>query len=146
MTLEEQLIRDEGEVLHLYYDDLGVPTIGIGCNLRDVRVPQDLAAQITITPGASRALFLLRLADAKRELAAGLPWTVNLDDARRDALYNLCFNMGLGGLRAFTRMLAAMEHGDYARAAVELLDSRYATQVGARAQRLALQIRTGERQ
>ncbi|MBT5570005.1 MAG: hypothetical protein HOJ90_02185 [Alphaproteobacteria bacterium] len=48
-------------------------------------------------------------------------------------LIELCFQLGLPTLRKFTNMLAGLWAGDNDRAAAELLDSRYARQVPARA-------------
>jgi lysozyme len=41
-------------------------------------------------------------------------------------------------------MLAALEAGDYAQAAVEMMDSRWARQVGSRAEKLKKMMETGE--
>ena len=40
MTLRDQIIRDEDCRLRVYYDPLGVPTIGVGRNLRDKGISQ----------------------------------------------------------------------------------------------------------
>jgi len=145
MTLYEALKRDENEVLHLYYDSVGVPTIGVGCNLQ-VRVPDDLCREITISAIGSRRLFELRVAQARTDLQRYLPWTTSLDEVRQEALINLVFNMGIGGLLGFVRMLAALRAGDYVEAKRQLLDSRYAEQVGDRAKRVGTQLETGVRQ
>ena len=150
--LDEQLVQDEGEVLHLYYDERGVPTIGVGCNLRVGRIPDALAAQITITPEASRGLLALRVEEARRDLAMMLPWTAQLDAVRHAALVALVFNLGIGGLVGKNpRAVAACERGDFAEAASELLDGPWKYQVGhhdgertpCRAHRLAQQLERG---
>ena len=133
MNLREQLVRDEGGRQPALYYVNGVPHIGVGHNLRDVPISESAIDQI----------FADDLVSAERQLAHALPWTWRLDDARRGALLNLVFNMGIGGLLTFKKMLEAMKIGDYAAAAKELLDSDYATQVGPRAPRVAKQIRTG---
>lgn len=133
MTLREQLMRDEGLRLYPYTDDTGHLTIGYGYNL-DNGIPQFIAD----------ALLDYKMTEASSELTKALPWSQTLDDARREALVNLVYNMGLNGLLTFRRMLIAMTNRDYAEAARELLDSRYASQVGQRANRLARQIETGQ--
>jgi lysozyme len=57
-------------------------------------------------------------------------------------LVNMAFNMG-GGLLSFVNTLAAIQRGDYNAAANGMLASRWATQVGARATRLADMMRNG---
>ena len=137
MTLREQLIRDEGMVLHAYEDSRGYMTIGVG-RLIDAR----LGGGITRT----EAYYLLDsdIARASAAVLARLPWTAELDEVRRAALINLSFNMGIGGLLTFRKMLAAMQAQQWAVAAIELLNSDYHAQVGGRAERLADQVATGE--
>ena len=63
---------------------------------------------------------------------------------RQEAIINIFFNLGATRFRGFKRALAAMETGDYARASVEFLDSRWAKHVGGRALELTDIIRSGE--
>ena len=131
-NLHEQLIRDEGMVLRPYRDHLGFLTIGIGHNL-DAK---------PITRRAALVILDDDITDAKQGLMAKWPWMRDLSPARLGAMVNLGFNVGVAGVSGFKKMLAAMESGRWDAAATELLDSRYATQVGTRATRLAEQIRT----
>lgn len=133
MTLREQLLRDEGCLLKPYRDSVGKLTIGVGRNLDDVGL------------SLAEAEYLLDndISRATAAVLARLPWAMHLDEVRRGVLINCCFNMGIGGLLGFTKMLAAFERGDYDEAARELLASKYATQVGLRAERLATQLVTG---
>ena len=73
-----------------------------------------------------------------------LPWIDKLTPARQAALINMAFNLGIGGLLGFKNTLAAIEQGDYVRAARGMLASKWATQVHGRADELAAQMRTGE--
>ena len=69
-------------------------------------------------------------------------WSL-LNQVRREALIEMAFNMGAGNLAKFRRMLAALGEEHYAVAADEALSSRWAEQVGQRADRIADRIRTG---
>jgi lysozyme len=71
-------------------------------------------------------------------------WFSDLDEVRQDALINMCFNLGLSRLSNFKNALASMAVGAYADAAEHFLDSRWASQVGNRAQEVAHMISTGE--
>lgn len=132
-SLRAQLIRDEGLRLRAYRDPCGKTTIGVGRNLDDRGVTED------------EAMFLLAndINEVVSEVSAAFPWTSNLNDARFAVLANMAFNMGLGGLLLFDRMLDALRNGDFETAACEMVQSRWACQVGARATRLAEQMRTG---
>ncbi len=134
MTIEDQLIRDEALRLKPYRDSVGKLTIGVGRNLDDVGISQD------------EAMTLLQndIEHASAVLRTRLPWTISIDEVRRAALVNMCFNMGIGGLLGFRKFLAALESGDYKSAAAEMMDSTWYKQVGDRAHRLSIQIETGE--
>lgn len=131
--LKQQLKRDEGLRLFSYVDTVGKLTIGYGRNLADVGI------------SSAEADYLLDndIRKAEGELLQALPWVVNLDDARQAVLVNMAFNIGVHGLLGFRNMLSALEAGVYEEAAKEMEASRWAEQVGARAQRLIVQMRTG---
>jgi lysozyme len=56
----------------------------------------------------------------------------------------MCFNLGLGRLKGFKKFLAAMATSNWAVAAVEMLDSKWAQQVGLRSTRLRDMVLTGQ--
>lgn len=134
MDIREQLSRDEGVRSFPYVDTVGKTTIGVGRNLTDVGISSD---EIDL-------LLNNDIARAEAALTSSLPWTASLDDARRGALINMTFNMGIGGVLQFTNMLAAFQSANWEAAATAMLDSRWAGQVGDRATRLAQQVRSGE--
>jgi lysozyme len=136
MNLIEQLRRDEGEILHAYTDSLGYITIGIG-RMIDARKGGG------ITSEESAYLLQHDIDKAVAQLKQNIPWFAGLDPVRRDALTNMAFNMGINHLLGFHNTLSLIRQGNYDEAATEMLQSAWATQVGARAQRLAVQIRTG---
>tara|TARA_R110000772_G_scaffold185613_1_gene296763 strand:- start:1633 stop:2061 length:429 start_codon:yes stop_codon:yes gene_type:complete len=135
--LLETLRRHEGVEYFVYKDHLGYETIGVGrCISPDVGLGL-----------SNEEVNYLLLNDVKRclvELERAFPWFKDLDEVRREAMVNLCFNLGLSRLRKFKKALAAMSEKDYILAASEFLDSRWATQVGNRAIEVTDIIRTGE--
>ena len=132
-SLTSQLISDEGIRLKPYRDSLGVLSIGIGRNLDDVGITQD------------EAMLLLQndIRKAYADLTTALPWVQALDDVRQNVLIAMTFNMGIGGLLKFKNTLNLIQRHEYNQAASAMLQSLWATQVGARAKRLADQMRTG---
>jgi lysozyme len=136
MTLLEQLRRDEGEILHAYTDSRGYTTIGVGVCI-DARV------NCGITKAESDILTQNRVDLLTVKLEQQLSWFVGLDSVRQDALRNMAYNMGVDGLLKFRNTLAYIEQGNYDAAAAEMLHSVWAQQVGDRAKRLSVQIRTG---
>lgn len=71
-------------------------------------------------------------------------WTAGLDGVRYAVLTNMMFNMGARTLGGFTTTLRLVQQGLYADAAKQMLKSKWASQVGKRAVRLAKQMDSGE--
>lgn len=146
MNITDQLRRDEGYRSKPYFDCCSKPfrqctcdpqgklTIGIGRNLEDT----------DLTLAEAEYLLDNDIARSSAAVLTHLPWTARIDEIRRWALVNMAFNLGIKGLKTFARALAAMEAGEWHRAAPEMLDSKWHAQTGIRAERLAEQIRTGE--
>lgn len=135
--LTKELRRDEGVVPFAYQDHLGYWTIGVG-RLIDKRKGGGLSdAEIDFLLSNDIDRFEKQVIDA-------LPWYSRLDDVRQRVLVNMAFNLGIAGLLGFKNTLAMIERGDYAGAAKGMLNSKWATQVGERAKRLATMMETGK--
>jgi lysozyme len=132
--LRAQLVKHEGLRLKPYFDTVGRLTIGVGRNLDAVGIT-DNEAQYLLSGDIDRVI---------RGLFGRYPeWFPTLDPARQAVLVNMGFNLGLSGLAGFTRMLDAVARGDFAGASEEMTRSKWASQVGARAAELSVQMRTG---
>jgi len=131
--LKHQLIIDEGISLRIYPDTMGKLTIGIGRNLEDKGI------------SLSEAHYLLDndIHEAISDLERTYPWFELLNDVRQRVLVNMRFNMGMTRLSSFRLMLRAMANNEYKKASEEMLDSKWARQVGNRANRLAKIMETG---
>ena len=132
--LIDLIIYHEGLELKPYRCTAGHLTIGIGRNLDDRGITEDEA----------RFLCQNDVDIVEQELARKFPFIVGLDDVRIRVLLVMAFNLGVPRLSAFSNMWAALEEGDYKQAAVEMLDSRWARQVGRRATNLSQMMETGE--
>ena len=134
--LINQLKRHEGFRSKPYRCTAGKLTIGIGRNLDDKGISEDEAMY----------MLLVDIQDATNDLIRAKPdvWEkLKSDSVRQCVLINMCFNLGISRLLQFKKMWAAIEAGSYAEAADEMLDSRWATQVGERALELSDMMRTG---
>lgn len=127
MTLEEQLIFHEGLRLKPYLDIKGKLTIGVGRNLDDTGITRE------------EALHLLQndIQRIQKELSFRVRHWDQLSPVRQRVLIDMAFTLGVAGLFKFRKMMTAVEHGKFEKAADEILLSRYATQVKERAKRLA---------
>jgi len=135
MTLVDDLIRDEGLKLKPYRCTAGKLTIGVGRNLDDVGISHQEAIDLLTND-------IVRV----RAECARQPWwpAVQGDQVRERAMLNMAFNVGIVGLSKFTNTLAAVKAKDWPRAARGMRASLWAKQVGARAERLAVMMETGQ--
>jgi len=79
---------------------------------------------------------------ARNELLFAFPAFSQMQPVRQDALINMVFNMGITRFKGFKNMIGALVEQNYQLAADEMLDSKWARQVGSRADELAYQMRT----
>ena len=124
--LKEELKRDEGFRDCVYTCSAGKLTIGYGHNVEDNPIPEAFADQLLGYDIAGA------LAECER-----FDWFFDLDDVRKRVIINMVFNLGFNGVSKFKKMIAEIEKKEYGLAASEMLDSRWADQVGMRAVRLA---------
>lgn len=132
--LESIIKKHEGLKNYVYFDSVGVATIGCGRNIS----PSG--------PGLSddECLYLLRN-DIKRcrESLEKYTWYIKQDQVRKDAIVELVFNLGLSGFLKFKNTINMLACKDYISAAKALLNSKWAKQVHGRANNIADRIRTG---
>ena len=130
--MREQLILHEGLKLTPYRCTSDKLTIGVGRNLDDRGISEETAMQmldedINIVHGELLKLF---------------PSFSDMPEIVQESLVDLAVNMGTPTLMKFKATVAALNSQQWAIAADELLDSRYARQVGQRAQTIADNIRS----
>lgn len=132
--LEDMLKHHEGFRSEAYLDSVGILTIGYGFNVEDNSMCEEAA------------LAQLRC-DVRRkteELKRGILEFDDVTGARRAALIDMAYNMGVPGLRKFRKMWAAIARDDWDTAAKEATDSQWYKQVKSRAERIVEILRTGE--
>jgi lysozyme len=134
--MRAQLIRHEAMATLMYEDSEGIPTIGVGHNLqRPIPEPLLLALlDYDIHEAETDVRDLCRLYDISFD---------NLTEQRQMVLLDMSFNLGKTRLSGFRKMWAALHKHDYDTAGDEMLDSRWAKQVGKRAGDLAIMMRAG---
>jgi lysozyme len=132
--LTEQLKVHEGVRDKVYLDTEGIETIGVGRNLKDKGLSED------------EIDYLLQndISEFRSGVQETWSWWDDLDDVRQRVVVDMAFNMGLGGLSKFKKTLGHIEAGEYEEASSEMLNSRWAEQVGRRANTLSEMMRTGD--
>lgn len=140
--LVEELRRDEGVRYTPYRDTKDIPTVGVGHNLQASPLPDGWS--YPLSDDQVNTLLERDLENVYSDLSRALPWWSDLNDVRQRVICNLCFNLGINKLMGFRNTLVSMRQGAYTDAATGMLNSAWASQVGARAQRLAQMMKTGE--
>lgn len=130
--IKTTLIRHEGLELKPYRCTSDKLTIGVGRNLDDRGITHTTAMQMLDED------IELSIEDLRRNLS----WFDEMPEPVQEALINLTFNMGIVRLMQFRKTIAFLRNREWDKAATEMLDSRYATQVGRRADEVADMIRS----
>jgi lysozyme len=139
-NIKDQLKRDEGVRLVPYKDSRGFNTVAVGHNLDANPLPGET---YPMTMDRVEQILDHDLEIITNKLISDLPWVAQLPDVYKGVLQNMAFNMGAKGEEAFHHMLAELQIGNYAQAAIDGTNSAWYHQVGNRAVRLMEQLRTG---
>src|SRR5258708_3724172 len=112
------LVRDEGEVLHLYFDSEGLGSIGVGRLIDPKRgggIPQT----------NPRSLLYNDIIRVRPEVKTLSPWALPLDPPRLAVIHSMRFQLG-SKLDGFKKFLAAAVSHDWPTAVAEMKDSLWA--------------------
>lgn len=134
--LREQLKIDEGVKYEIYRDHLGYLTFGIGHLIteKDPEFGQPIKTEVSADRvnevfNADVQLYINETKKVFSDLESK-PEAIQL------VLVNMCFNLGAPRLEKFRKFISAINDEQWSEAAVEMMDSRWAKQVGPRAERL----------
>ena len=151
----DKLIEHEGLVLTVYQDTLGIDTIGIGRNLKDRGISKEeldyldipnmeVIYEHGISEADARYLALNDIAIVENELCRVHSCVEDLDGVRQLILMDMAFNMGVPRLCKFRKMWNAVHEQNFEAASLEMMDSKWARQVGGRAKKLSDAMKKGE--
>ncbi|CAI1771447.1 Phage-related lysozyme (muraminidase) [Serratia quinivorans] len=140
------LCQEEGTILTPYCDSLGYPTIGTGFKIGPQNADLDDYTFSLTKP--TNDVWLQSLVDqtqadmwANADISEAM---LHCSEPRRDILTSMAYQMGVTGLAGFHNMLKAIDAEDWEGAAEQMLDSTWAEQTPARAQRHAYVMQSGE--
>lgn len=125
--LKDQLILHEGLELKSYTCSAGYVTLGVGRNVEELGITEDEA----------RYLLDNDILRVTQELDNNLPWWRDLSEVRQRVFVDMVFNLGISRFLNFKNMIGHAKNESWEECAAEMLDSRWADQVGQRATRLA---------
>lgn len=128
----------------VYIDTVGKPTVGIGLNLKRQDAPAIVASaganynnilsgKERLTDDQIKTIFKSTLSIAYSDAKKFMPNFDSLPKNLKLVILDLSFNLGYTRLNQFVKFKEALLVKDYNAAARELLNSKWATQVGNRA-------------
>jgi len=125
--LKDQLILHEGLELKSYTCSAGYITLGVGRNVEELGITEDEA----------RYLLDNDILRVTKELDNAMPWWRDMSEVRQRIVVDMVFNLGISRFLNFKNAINAMQEEDWPEAAAQMLDSKWADQVGQRSHRLA---------
>jgi len=137
MDVRALLELDEGRIPWAYADSLGYLTIGVG-HLVDKRKGGKLP------PAIIDALLDHDIEDAKNACRRLFPNFDNIGEVRQAVLISMAFNLGEAGLAKWPIFIGQITRHEFVKAAANMRGTLWATQVKARAARLARMMEIGE--
>jgi len=156
-VLAKELVRDEGLRLQAYKDSVGLWTIGVGHLIGEdpgrpgqprvwlITEPEAMAwltMDIEIAYNVGKQFVPDLLYWGSDAYGSSMPPSYD-ESVRWRAIVNMAFNLG-PRLGQFKNFLAAVNQRDWPVAADHMMQSKWATQVGKRAERLRDMILTGK--
>ena len=131
--LKDLIEKHEGRSSKIYMCTAGKQTAGVGRNMSDNGL-RDVEIDFMLQNDINHTMHFL---DTNFE------WFASLDSPRQCALIDMCFCLGAPRFKQFKMMIMAIAEHRWSEAAYELLDSRFARQVGNRAKTLAKMLEEG---
>jgi lysozyme len=148
--LYQEISSDEGKILHAYLCTELHATVGIGHKILDTDPEKELeiyGVNWEEVPDdqciTEHRCYVLFQEDVQIAIGGCMNIYSNWDELPQEmqhVLVNMAFQMGQRGLSNFKNMKAAIEEQDFANTAVEMMDSRWASQTPERAERLKLRV------
>ena len=134
--LRHQLTIDEGKVLEIYLDHLGLPTVGIGHLILDDDEESGKPVGTPITEERCVELFEKDVENVIEDCKILHSDWDDFPEEVKQVVANMMFNMGRTRLSGFKNHNAALGAGVWVHAAQEGRDSKWYRQVTNRAERL----------
>ena len=135
MSVKERIKEHEGFRDTVYLDSLGKRTVGYG----------HLCVEDHWEDGKKyEKEYLDEIFDKDFQNAADQcedlcnDYELDLPETITDVLIEMIFQLGIGNVMKFKKMIAALQEKDFETASLEMLDSRWASQTPSRAEKLSL--------
>ena len=127
MSLLDNIKESEGFRSSVYKDTLGIDTIGYGFAIKDLHLTREDCDRI----------LERKVAELKIRVHNKFKFIITLPESVQDVIIECCYQLGVTGFSKFKKTLAYLEKHEFEKAAVEMLDSKWAKQTPNRAKKLS---------
>jgi|TARA_R110000824_G_scaffold96216_9_gene230681 lysozyme len=108
--------QHEGFRNKVYICPTGHETIGYGFKVSDLYIDEDLAHEMLVRI----------LAKKEQQMRDTFDWIDDMPILIQEVILNMCYQMGVNGVSKFKKMIKALKNEEWADAANEMLDSKWA--------------------
>jgi lysozyme len=123
MSLLERIKHHEGFRSRCYRCTENVLTIGYGFAIKDLELDEEIAELILVR----------KLDKLMNRIQKKFHWWRTAEEEAKNVVVEMCYQLGVSGFSKFKKTIDYLEKKQYAKASVEMLDSRWAKQTPNRA-------------
>ena len=123
MSLLERIKHHEGYRSKVYKCTEGYDTIGYGFAIKDLEFDEEIAELILIR----------KLDKLMNRINKTFHWWRTAEEEAKNVVVEMCYQLGVSGFSKFKKTIDYLEKKQYAKASVEMLDSKWANQTPNRA-------------
>ena len=131
MSLLENIKLSEGFRSKVYKCTEGFDTIGYGFAIKDLELDEDICELIL-----KRKIGSLKLRIDQR-----FDWFKATPTEAQDVIIEMCYQLGINGFSKFKKTIQHIINKDFRSAAVEMLQSKWASQTPNRAKKLSKELK-----
>tara|TARA_Y100001938_G_scaffold137444_1_gene201636 strand:- start:30585 stop:30992 length:408 start_codon:yes stop_codon:yes gene_type:complete len=126
-NLKKSVKLSEGFRDKVYKCTEGYDTIGYGFAIKDLVLEEDICDII----------LERKLSSLIKRVHSKFPFVEDLPEEAQEVVYEMCYQLGLGGFSKFKKTIQFLRLGNYSACSLEMLDSRWAKQTPNRAKKLS---------
>lgn len=140
--IKDDLVRHEGYVKEIYLDTEHLPTFGIGHLVTENDPEHSWPVGTPVTEERIDDVFQTDFNTAYNDACELFHRLDSQPDNVIRVCVNMAFNLGRPRLKRFRKMIEAVNAHNYNKAADEMVDSRWYSQVGRRSEELVAMMRS----
>ena len=139
MSLKENIKENEGFKSYIYQDTRGYPTVGYGFKVSALSKDELFLNGGKVEPmskAVADQILEMKLIKLASSVCEAFPWLEDKPKNVQDVVIEMCYQMGVPGVKKFVNTLALIRAGDYKGAYENGMKSLWAKQTPSRAKKV----------